>query len=113
MTIATIRTINDWVKEITEWGDEKGFADTARDLPLALALVHSEVSEVLEAWRRRKANFYIVEGNKPEGIGIELADIVIRVMHICGAMGINLEDMMERKMAYNETRPYKHGDLRA
>lgn len=39
----------------------------------------------------------------------ELADAVIRIADMCGAMGIDLERHIELKMAYNETRPHKHG----
>lgn len=46
---------------------------------------------------------------KPEGIPSELADIVIRVMDICGMYGIDLEKAILEKMEYNRTRPMRHG----
>lgn len=49
-------------------------------------------------------------GHKPEGFGVELADAVIRIADLCGAMGINLEQCIEVKQAYNETRGYRHGN---
>lgn len=47
---------------------------------------------------------------KPEGIPIELADILIRIADTCGARGINLTEALRLKMAYNKTRPTRHGD---
>lgn len=48
---------------------------------------------------------------KPVGFPSELADIVIRVFDLAGALGINLEQEVLNKMAYNETRPHKHGKV--
>ena len=50
-----------------------------------------------------------VPARKPEGIPIELADVVIRVMDMCEHYGIDLWAAIERKNAYNRTRPHKHG----
>jgi len=38
----------------------------------------------------------------------EMADIIIRVMDLCGAMNINIDWHIEQKMKYNLLRPYKH-----
>ncbi|WP_239711767.1 hypothetical protein [Paenibacillus sp. 19GGS1-52] len=46
---------------------------------------------------------------KPCGIPSELADIVIRVMDACGRYGIDLEQAVTEKMAYNARRPQWHG----
>ena len=46
---------------------------------------------------------------KPEGAAVELADAVIRIADLCGHLGIDLEEVIEIKMAYNEGRPYNHG----
>lgn len=56
---------------------------------------------------RRMPNMY---GKiKPEGIPSELADIIIRVLDICGHLDIDIANALADKMAYNETRPYRHG----
>jgi NTP pyrophosphatase (non-canonical NTP hydrolase) len=64
-----------------------------------LALIHSEVSEALEA--DRKGNY--------ENFVEELADVCIRVFDLCGAKDIDLETAISKKMQYNRTRSYKHG----
>ena len=39
----------------------------------------------------------------------DMADAVIRIADLCGHLGIDLEAAIDLKMAYNETRPFKHG----
>ena len=93
---------------------EKGWWDSPkREIPELLALIHSEVSESLEAYRIGEINTAWYEGNgKPEGFVIELADTVIRIADLCGEFGLDLESALTEKMAYNKTRPYRHGNKR-
>lgn len=101
-----------------------------------IALVHSELSEALEHQRKGREGVWLGEyreesGNadpdsdvafeifekylsdsrdcKPDGILIELADAVIRIFDYCGSKNWNLEGAIKLKMAFNESRPYKHG----
>ena len=46
---------------------------------------------------------------KPEGVPSELADIVIRALAAADAWGIDLQSAIEEKLAYNQTRGYRHG----
>lgn len=85
--------------------------------PTLLCLVHAEVSEALEDYRLgytmtaqwRTPNPHSTAEGKPEGIPSELADIIIRVLDICGLYGIDIESAVKAKMAYNQTRPHRHG----
>jgi len=91
----------------------------------SLMLIVSELSEALEA-SRKNAPFEPQKigtpFNNPESIpkdeyeavikgtvAEELADAVIRIADTCGCYGIDLDFHVRAKMAYNETRPYKHG----
>ena len=95
---------------------------TPNDVGAKLALIHSEVSEALEAVRDGELATYEIgpdgtrydapAGHKPEGLPVELADIVIRVADLAGAMGVDLEDAVIRKMQYNAGRPMRHGGKR-
>lgn len=66
-----------------------------------LALIHSEVSEALEAARK----------GDDENFAEELADILIRIFDLAGATRVNLGFALIQKMNKNKTRPYKHGKL--
>jgi NTP pyrophosphatase (non-canonical NTP hydrolase) len=86
------------------------------DVPTALALCHSELSEALEEWRDNKR--FITQDLKisqkgeelvPKGFPIEIADLLIRVFHLCGDLGIDIEAALRMKMEKNESRPYHHG----
>jgi len=72
-----------------------------------LALVHSEVTEVLEALRKSQGKDKVTE---------EFADILIRVLDLYGEL-VNtgeadpeLYKVMRNKMEENKNRPPKHGN---
>lgn len=83
--------------------------------PLAIALIHSELSEALEEYRNERGptEIYYREDGKPEGIPVELADAVIRIRDTAESLGIDLEEAISIKHEFNKTRPYKHGGKRA
>lgn len=101
-------TINELVSRAHENAVRHGFWDKPPEFGTAIALIHSELSEALEEHREGK-NAYYVENGKPEGYAVELADAVIRIADLCGALGIDLEEVIAKKMGYNESRPYRHG----
>lgn len=51
----------------------------------------------------------IAASGKPEGVASEIADVVIRCLDFADAHGIDLDGAIATKVAFNETRPYKHG----
>ena len=90
------------------------------DVPEKLMLIVSEVSEAMEVYRKStdlEAGAVTLEqaraGVKPEGMGSELADVVIRTIELAYSLNIDVGKAIEVKMAYNETRSYKHGGKRA
>ncbi len=82
---------------------EKGWWDTKREVPELLCLVHSEVSEALEAYRNN------VPSSSRNCLAEELADIVIRVFDMATFFKIDIIGAIARKHQYNKTRAYKHG----
>lgn len=107
--------IDDWANAVNAWAERKGWNDIPASHAEQIALMHSELSEALEAYRigRLETELSIASPDsraKPEGMYSELADCVIRIMHHCARNGVSLEREIALKMAYNEYRPYRHGD---
>ncbi len=151
-----------------------------RDPDEVHALIHSELSEALEHYRKDAMSVFHHSNGKPDGFGVEIADVVVRCadslgrvgyqskltyfshesmakydfvtgkkaslyinkLHdmvsatsrndgfksvqlmmlediiwacawVCQQLDVDLEQALELKMAYNETRPYRHGNLKA
>lgn len=90
---------------------------TQIDALARIALMHSELSEALEAvligdyeqtGGKEELPGIIVQ-TKPEGMVVELADAVIRILDFCGAKKLDFERALREKHAYNATRPHRHG----
>ena len=105
--------INKLSKKVYENKIAHGWNDEDRSFGDIIALIHSELSETLEEYRNKKGFneiYYDSNSEKPLGIPIELADVVIRVFDVCGKYKIDLEKAIRIKMEYNSKRPFKHGD---
>jgi NTP pyrophosphatase (non-canonical NTP hydrolase) len=74
------------------WGDPY-------EIPAVLALIHSEVSEALEAFRKAQ----------PENFAEELADVVIRVVGLAHGLNIDLGKEIAAKTEKNKQREFRHG----
>jgi NTP pyrophosphatase (non-canonical NTP hydrolase) len=91
--------LNDYCELAFSNAVEKGFHDEYRSFGESIALIHSELSEALEA--DRVGN----EENRKE----ELADVFIRLADLCGSLDVDLDQEVEKKMEKNKNRPRLHG----
>lgn len=127
--------INELAKEIHENAVAHGWWDEPRKFPEVAALIHSEISEALEEWRDGQPPVYgtcAIRGEdcehyekcladperdpqkcKPEGLAVELADTIIRILDYTASEGIDIDAVIMAKHKYNNGRPYRHGGKRA
>lgn len=129
--------LNKLSQQIHENAIIKGFYDSDRNLGEMLCLIHSEVSEALEALRTNQhasgldeTNIFIkgmadknfghtfkddeffknyFESRVKNSFEDELADIIIRVLDLAAYKKIDIESHVKAKMRYNSLRQYKHG----
>lgn len=90
------------IQEIAEINNVNGWFDKPRSFGEGIALIHSEVSELLEARRN---------GDKDNEIE-EFADIFIRLfdeLHRQEWNGFEISEALEKKLKKNRERGYRHG----
>lgn len=120
-------TLNDYAEDAYDNSAAHGFwddspanpkialpsADFATYLGNKLMLIVGEVAEAHEELRKDAdvTLTYHREDGKPEGFVFELADVLIRVFDLFGALDLDPELYVRAKMDYNSGRPSKHGKL--
>ena len=103
--------INELIRDAYANALAHGWHDTERSFPEILMLLVSEIAEAMEEFRNhRGVNEIYFIGDKPEGIPIEVADLLIRVFDWAGAENVDLLAALDIKMRYNRGRTYRHGD---
>ena len=129
-------TVNEFAKAIHENAVAHGWYDTPVDFPEVAVMVHAEISEAVEEWRggnplvygtcalaEEDCQYFAIcdrvgqpgaEGAdgpcKPEGIAVELADVLLRTLDLMAALGVDVDAVVMAKHKYNLGREYRHGD---
>ena len=117
--------INELAKKVHQNAKDKGFHEGEKNIGEMLCLIHSEVSEALEADRKNiysSANMNVINGwaddedfkthfkkEVKDSFEDELAEIIIRVMDLAACKNVDLEEHIKAKMRYNTLRENKHG----
>ena len=117
-------TFNAWAKAVYDAGKEKGWHSggspeepTRERVAVFLINLHGEVSEAWEAYRKGTLFEPCDKAEKMAAAGLpvlgcleeELADIIIRALDTAHTFGIDIQQAIETKHAFNKTRPHRHG----
>lgn len=98
--------LNDLGRQIYQINVDNGFYEKEEGFPARIALMHSELSEALEADRKN-----LMDDKLPHrtGIEVELADALIRILDCAAHMNLDIDGAVYEKMEVNKKRGYKHG----
>ncbi|MBW2977275.1 hypothetical protein KY331_00360 [Candidatus Woesearchaeota archaeon] len=94
------------IEIVMKQAKEKGFGVKPEDVNVAekIALIHSEISEAFEAYRKKN-----IEGKG--GFKEELGDAIQRILHLCGIFDIDVEKKILEKIESNKSREWGWKDL--
>ena len=95
--------LNVRVDEVREMCDAKGFSSEHERIWEMLALIHTEISEATDAYKK---------GLSFDEVGEELIDSVIRIFHLISALDLDADAIFDAKMAKNWNRPHKYNTVR-
>jgi len=95
--------LNVKMAEVRALCEAKGFSAEPRRIWEMLALIHSEISEASDCYKK---------GQPLEAVGEELVDAIIRILHLCSTLGVDPEALYQHKMSLNWERPYRYNTAR-
>ena len=96
--IETLTVVAHEASKEAGWWDEEFTTET---VPAKLCLIHSEVSEAMEGYRKDLPDDKLTHRDMVE---VELADVVIRVADLAERLGLDLGRAIVEKIEYNRTR---------
>jgi NTP pyrophosphatase (non-canonical NTP hydrolase) len=109
LTLRTFNDLSEWIHESNHrWWYTKDGEKLDRNKGEMIALMHSELSEMLEGERKDKMDDHLPHRKSAE---VELADLFIRGLDYAGAYGFDLAGAIREKLEYNAKRidhTYEH-----
>ncbi len=96
-------SLNACMAEVRALTDSKGFGSSEARIWEMLALIHSEVSEATDAYKK---------GQPKEVVGEELIDALIRILHLLSALDMDADALFRRVMDRNWQRPIRYNTTR-
>lgn len=100
-------TIKQLIDLILQQAKEKGWRIKPEETNMGekIALIHSELSEAFNAYRHRNMN-------GKDGFNEEMADIIIRILHLCGIYDIDIQKEIIKKINLNKNRDWNWDKLK-
>jgi NTP pyrophosphatase (non-canonical NTP hydrolase) len=95
--------LNRKMAEVRALTEAKGFSSDPERIWEMLALIHTEVSEATDAYKK---------GETLDHVGKELIDAIIRILHLLSALDLDAEALFNAKMTENWKRPTKYNTTR-
>ena len=119
--------LNQYAKFIHETAVKQGYWNEGHKFHYTMANAIAELCEALSEYRDGNPVLYYRDANgdktvdiqsahdddKPYGLGVEIVDTIIWLLDYMHFMGIDIDDVMRRKVRYNATRGYLHGHKKA
>src|SRR4030042_6508519 len=95
-----MKDLKELQKEVHRNARDHGFWTNSHNIGEKIALIHSEISEALEAYRQSQPLSSVAE---------ELADTVIRILDLAEYLGMDIQSAIEEKHKINMNRLFLHG----
>lgn len=101
LTFTQVETLKNIQTQIYDYNVQAGWHDKPREVGTLISLIHSELSECLEGFRKDVMDDHLPHRKMAE---VELADAIIRIFDLGGRYNFDLGGAISEKMDYNSRR---------